>query len=79
MSETDVPNLTVSGVGQILGLTPEAVRVLERKGKLPAVRTTGGIRLFRASDVERLRAERQDKRDRRKSSVRQQTRRQRKL
>jgi excisionase family DNA binding protein len=50
--------LTPCDAGRILGLTPEAVRALNNKGRLPALKTVGGRRLFRRSDVERLAAER---------------------
>jgi excisionase family DNA binding protein len=50
--------LTPSEAGRILGVTPEAVRAMSNKGTLAALRTLGGRRLFRLSDVERLAAER---------------------
>ena len=40
-------------------ITPEGVRALERRGKLPAVRTESGDRLFALTEVERLKGERQ--------------------
>ncbi len=46
--------LTKADAAKILGLTPDAVVFLEKKGDLPATRTRGGVRLFRASDVARL-------------------------
>ena len=42
-----------------LGVSAEYVRVLERKGKLPAEKTAGGHRIFRAEDVDRLKRERE--------------------
>jgi len=60
MNKTD-SLLTVSGASRILNLTPEGVRALERNGKLPATRTTGGIRLFDPHDVEQLRVNRERK------------------
>jgi DNA-binding transcriptional MerR regulator len=54
--------MTKSDVAKILGLTPAAVVLLEQKGVLPALRTAGGVRLFRRRQVERLarrRAQRQ--------------------
>jgi excisionase family DNA binding protein len=50
--------LTPADVGRILGLTPDAVRALNNKGRLPALKTVGGRRLFRRSDVEKLLSER---------------------
>jgi excisionase family DNA binding protein len=46
--------LTPSEAGQILGITPDAVRALNNRGGLVALKTLGGRRLFRRSDVERL-------------------------
>jgi excisionase family DNA binding protein len=54
--------LTVSDVAKILGVTPDAVRDLERRARLRAIRTLGGVRLFRASDVEHLRQRREKQR-----------------
>jgi excisionase family DNA binding protein len=54
--------LTVSDVAKILGVTPDAIRGLDRRGWLRANRTLGGVRLFRSSDVERLRQRREKKR-----------------
>ena len=47
--------LSVAEAGRVLGLTPAAVRMMERRGSLrPAARTEGGVRLFRRVDVEAL-------------------------
>jgi excisionase family DNA binding protein len=43
----------------ILGVSPETVRSWERCGRLSAVKTPGGVRLFCRRDVERLAHERQ--------------------
>jgi hypothetical protein len=52
--------LTPADVGRLLARSPAAVRDMERRGELPlAAKTQGGIRLFRAVDVERLRKRRQ--------------------
>jgi DNA-binding transcriptional MerR regulator len=45
-----------------LECTPDNVRELERRGKLPALRTPSGRRIFRASDVNQLALERQTQR-----------------
>ncbi|MDP9354992.1 MAG: hypothetical protein M3R02_06855, partial [Chloroflexota bacterium] len=37
---------------------PATVRQMERDGRLPAMRTAGGVRVFRLADVERLGIER---------------------
>jgi len=46
--------LTVSDAARVLNRSADTVRTYERQGKLPAQRTRGGLRLFKASDVERL-------------------------
>lgn len=52
--------LTKADVARILGVTPDRVRQLANTGRLKvAQRTPGGVRLFRAADVERFRAERE--------------------
>lgn len=49
---------------QMIGVSPETVRVWERVGRLPATRTSGGVRLFQREDVERAaRERRQHERD----------------
>lgn len=50
--------MTTGEAARLLKLSPDMVRWLEREGRLPAQRTTNGVRLFRRSDVERLAAER---------------------
>lgn len=47
--------LTTGPAAAILGLSAQAVRKLEQRGLLPAIRTKGGIRLFRRDQVEALR------------------------
>jgi excisionase family DNA binding protein len=46
--------LTVNDAAKLLDRSGEAVRVYERQGKLPAIRTAGGVRLFKQADVESL-------------------------
>lgn len=60
MSQMNAPDdlMTVADAAGILGLSVDMVRLLEKSGRLPALRTTGGIRLFRRADVERLAEER---------------------
>ncbi len=51
--------LTSADAARTLGVTPAAVRQMERRGDLKvAARTEGGIRLFRRLDVDRLTARR---------------------
>jgi hypothetical protein len=51
--------LSVADASRILGLTPQAVRLMIRRGELPvAARTVGGIQLFRRETVEHLAEER---------------------
>jgi excisionase family DNA binding protein len=50
--------LTVADAARRLGVTPAAVVAMERAGKLTALRTEGGMRLFVLKDVERLVAQR---------------------
>jgi excisionase family DNA binding protein len=61
MSETTTsPNdlMTPSDAARVLGLSADSVRVLSDSGRLPAMRTVSGRRLFRRGDVDRLAAER---------------------
>ena len=46
---------------QIIGKGPATVHWYNKHGKLPAMRTTKGVRLFRKSDVEKLAQELRDK------------------
>ena len=46
--------LTAADAARRLGVTPAAVVTMERTGKLTALRTEGGMRLFVLDDVERL-------------------------
>ena len=50
--------LGVADAARILGVVPATVRQMERDGRLPAMRTAGGVRVFRLADVQRLGAER---------------------
>jgi excisionase family DNA binding protein len=43
--------LTTADAARRLNLTPNAVRVMESKGRIPATRTASGQRLFREADV----------------------------
>jgi excisionase family DNA binding protein len=57
--------MTVMEAARILGLSPDMVRLLHKGGRLAALRTTRGVRLFRRADVEHLAAERRKERERR--------------
>jgi DNA-binding transcriptional MerR regulator len=46
--------LTVGDVARLCDVAAETVRIWERLGKLAAVRTRSGMRLFRRDDVERV-------------------------
>jgi excisionase family DNA binding protein len=44
--------LTTNAVAKLMNIAPDTVRFYERTGRLVALRTTSGIRLFRREDVE---------------------------
>jgi excisionase family DNA binding protein len=46
--------LTPADAARILGVVPATVRQMALSGRLPALRTESGMRLFHRSDVERL-------------------------
>lgn len=46
--------LTTSDVARSLNRSVDSIRKYERDGKLPALKTRSGQRLFRIDDVERL-------------------------
>ena len=50
--------LTTNDVAKLLSVAPDTVRFYERTGRLAALRTTSGVRLFRAEDVEEFKAKR---------------------
>jgi len=62
INETSAPDpndlMTPSDAARVLGLSADSVRVLSDSGRLPAMRTVSGRRLFRRGDVDRLAAER---------------------
>ena len=53
--------LTATDASRILNRSAVAVRGYEKDGKLPAVRTASGVRLFKKSDVEAFAARLQSK------------------
>jgi hypothetical protein len=55
----DMDLLSTADVAKVLNLSADMVRVLAREGRLqPSAQSVRGVRLFRRSDVEALRAER---------------------
>ncbi len=66
MARTIFDILTTADVSRMLDVTTETVRAMNNSGRLDAMRTPGGQRLFRREDVERFAAERaKDKRGKR--------------
>lgn len=53
--------LTTSDTAKVLNRAGATVLYYERTGRLKAIRTQGGIRLFERSDVERLASQLQNK------------------
>jgi excisionase family DNA binding protein len=46
--------LTTSDAARLLGVSADMVRCYERTGRLAALRTAGGVRLFTRQEVNRL-------------------------
>lgn len=46
--------LSTSDVARLLNISPDMVRYLERRGKLPAQYLASGQRIFKLDDVEKL-------------------------
>jgi DNA-binding transcriptional MerR regulator len=53
--------LTTNDAAKVLRKAPSTVILYEKQGKLAAMRTQGGVRLFLRHDVERLAAEQERK------------------
>jgi excisionase family DNA binding protein len=62
--------MTSGEAARLLGRSPDAVRVYERAHRLPALRTAGGLRIFRRADVERFRRQLMAERDTRAPGLR---------
>lgn len=62
MQSKEAEILTTIEVARQLTLSPDRVRQLARAGKLPALRTASGIRLFNGSMVEAFRRSREEQR-----------------
>lgn len=58
MTILDDSALLTSDVARVFDVSGEAVRKWERTGRLPALRTISGVRIFAGRDVLRLQAER---------------------
>lgn len=56
-STTEIPQ--TSEVARRFGVSPITVHLRERTGRLPALKTATGVRLFHRADVERFARERQ--------------------
>lgn len=54
MNDNDDALLTPAEVAKMFGVDPKTVTRWAKAGKLPAIRTLGGHRRYRASDVRRL-------------------------
>jgi len=52
--------LSVSEAARVLGMSADWVRLQEKGGKLKAIKSAGGIRLFALEDVQKLAAERRE-------------------
>jgi excisionase family DNA binding protein len=46
--------LTTAAAARRLGVSESTIRLLERRGLLPAQRTSTGVRIFTAADVARV-------------------------
>lgn len=53
-AETETEFLTIGEVAAVMAVTIPTIRNWERAGKISAIRTPGGHRRFRRSDVDRL-------------------------
>jgi DNA-binding transcriptional MerR regulator len=53
--------VTTHEAAKLLDCSSESVRLFERKGALPAIKTAKGMRLFRESDVRALAKKRDGK------------------
>jgi DNA-binding transcriptional MerR regulator len=57
MTETEF--YLASEVARLAGCSAQNIRELERRGKIKALKTEGGVRLFAGADVRKLVAERE--------------------
>jgi excisionase family DNA binding protein len=61
-SEASADVVLTSEAARIIGVSAQSVRQYERSGRLPAVRTGTGVRLFKRADCEQLRQARENAR-----------------
>jgi len=61
-ADPDLAPLLTGQVARILDISPESVRLWERSGRLPALKTEKGVRLFDRRDVEAFKREREARR-----------------
>jgi len=61
MSKLEESILTVGETAKMLDRSSETVREYERRGKLKAIKTRRGFRLFREADVVEFRRKRDEK------------------
>jgi len=59
VSSPDTVLLLASEAARLLGVSVDTVRRYARTGRLPVVRTAGGVRLFSREDLDRLLRQRQ--------------------
>ena len=59
MQQQDDRFLTTTDAARALGISSETVRLWENTGRLPAIRTVSGQRLFSRAVVDRIAHERQ--------------------
>jgi len=50
----DIDFILTSEAARICGVSAQSIRAWERVGRLTAMKTAGGVRLFRRADVEEL-------------------------
>lgn len=50
--------MTTGDAAKQVGVAPDTIRLWERLGRLPALRTASGVRLFQRTDVDRVVRER---------------------
>jgi len=58
VSENIADYLTTATAARALGIAEQTVRLWVRRGDLPAIRLSSGLRIYRRADVDRLRVAR---------------------
>lgn len=61
--------LLTNEAARLLDVSPQTIRLWERAGRLPAIKTTKGVRLFNRRDVENLAQERRQLAEHREHAV----------